>query len=250
MKIIKLGGSIISKRDIWREADFENIYNIANQLKQIREPMIIIHGLGSFGRAYLPIYNGRYIDKSQVALARYIQAGLRNMNDIVVSTFIIKGLKIRTFEPESIFQVYNDKIIDFNDRLFANYLEKGVIPIIYGGTVWDDSEKYTIVSSDEIVAFLAKYYNADLVIWATDVDGVYGKKGLIESFSKNSLNEFDNWEYNQKDLTGGMLNKVLISLELSKIGIPSYVVNGQTKDRLSNVLNDETTICTKFPCYN
>ena len=247
MKIVKLGGSIITHRGVWREINIDNIKHLATELKDADDQMILIHGLGSYGRAYLPIYDYDHINIEQITMARHIQNNLRNLNDIMVATLKKEGVNIRPFEPESTFRIENGNIKDFNDKLMTWYLKNGYTPLIYGGTIWDDTDKYTIVSSDEIVYFFAMHYNVDQILWVTDVDGVYNINGeVIKYFNEKSMEDFYDSQYNDMDLTGGMRSKVVKSMKLLEYGITSYVINGYKQDRLKNILNGKDDVCTKF----
>ena len=57
MILIKLGGSIITNKERPLSPRIAAVQKIAKQLKKIREPMIIVHGGGSFGHYWSVKYD-------------------------------------------------------------------------------------------------------------------------------------------------------------------------------------------------
>ena len=57
MILIKLGGSIITNKEKPLSARRKAIDSILNQIKRIREPMILVHGGGSYGHYWSVKYD-------------------------------------------------------------------------------------------------------------------------------------------------------------------------------------------------
>ena len=53
------------------------------------------------------------------------------------------------------------------------FLRQGFIPILSGDVVADTVTNFTIVSGDQIAMYLARLLHAELVVFATDVEGLY-----------------------------------------------------------------------------
>jgi len=60
MQILKLGGSVITKKDAKLVPDINNILNLAASIAQVwksgKRDIIIVHGAGSFGHALVLEY--------------------------------------------------------------------------------------------------------------------------------------------------------------------------------------------------
>ncbi|WP_346898426.1 isopentenyl phosphate kinase [Clostridium sp. UBA7503] len=242
MKLLKIGGSLMTHKNIWREIDEENIRKISLQLKEYNEPLILVHGLGSFGRTYVPLYEKGYISCENSTLARNIQVNIKEFHNYFANTLLKSGVPVRSIDLESIFACENGKIVDSFLDIITYYINKNYVPILHGGTVWDDFKKYFILSSDHILEEMAIQLNPSEVIWASDVDGVLSKDEndnltVMKTLNRSNLNKMWNSNYNSSDITGGMLNKVNISLKLADLGIKSVIVNGNKDNRIADALS-------------
>lgn len=139
---------------------------------------------------------------------------------------------------------------DINDRrryinaknTLLKLLEYGVIPVVNeNDTVAVDEIKFG--DNDRLSALVAGILNADLLILASDVDGLYaaGTKEVIPQISdlKEEIAVLARDTDKKHTSVGGMKTK----LEAAKIamtsGIPCVVANGKTSGMLSGVIQGE-----------
>ena len=89
MILIKLGGSIITNKEKPLSARRKTINNLAKSLKKINEPMIIVHGGGSYGHYWSVKYNmhtkERKYDLRGVAI---VKNSMIELNKISVDSFL------------------------------------------------------------------------------------------------------------------------------------------------------------------
>ncbi len=52
-------------------------------------------------------------------------------------------------------------------------VEIGMVPVLYGVPAYDEKQKCSILSGDEIAPYLAVKLNAERIIHAGNVDGVF-----------------------------------------------------------------------------
>ena len=123
-------------------------------------------------------------------------------------------------------------------------LHIGVIPVVYGDVVLDKVTGCTIFSTEKILSILARELQKDYkikIIYLTDVDGVYDKKGrVIPKISAKDFKFLKSAIVGVKgvDVTGGMLHKVEESLGLAKkTGIKTLIVNGTKEGSLKNAIS-------------
>ena len=139
----------------------------------------------------------------------------------------------------------NKRITDGNLDSFKRYLEKGFIPVIYGDVVLDDELEICVISGDQLIQYLAKNLNPDMVVLGTDVDGVYNKNPKTHDdaifFDKfSSLDDLDTLEGTTNvDVTGGMVGKIKELLYLADLGIESKIINAEVEDNVFKVLENE-----------
>lgn len=241
MKIIKIGGSIITKKGIWKEVNIEAANRIAKELRYINEPYIIIHGLGTYGRTYTPLYQNRTIEYNNMTLAKDIQIGTKIFHNEIVKILVRNNVPVRSIDPKSIFICEHSKIKKMFCEIINYYLSIGCVPILHGDTVWDECHKYYLLSSDDMLEYLALQLHPTEVIWATDVDGVYkyipdNDFTVISELTRKNQDEIWNSEYNEKDITGGMMNKVKISFRLADYGIKSMIINGKVPGNIEKAM--------------
>lgn len=249
MKIIKIGGSILTKKGIWREIDTDTVTRIAEELSIITEPYILMHGLGTLGRSYVPLYQNKIIEYSNMALAKNIQLNVKYFHYEILKLLIRSNIPVRSMDPQSIFVCEHCRIVKAFCEGIDYYLANGCVPVIHGDTVWDESNKYYLLSSDNMLEYLALQLHPDQIIWVTDVDGVYkyvsdNRFQVIHHLQRKNQNEIWNSDYNQNDVTGGMMNKVNISFHLADYGIPSMVINGRVDGNIKRAMSGQAIQAT------
>ena len=105
-------------------------------------------------------------------------------------------------------------------------------PVLYGDILIDNKLKFSILSGDQIIYYLAKKLNADKVVMGTDIDGVFDcdpkinkNAKLIKLVNKNNFNKLSLSGSTAIDVTDGMKGKVNELMNLSKFKITSKIIN-------------------------
>ncbi|MBO7719886.1 MAG: isopentenyl phosphate kinase family protein [Methanosphaera sp.] len=247
MIILKLGGSALTIKDADKPTiDDVNLDRIATEVASYNQDMIIVHGAGSFGHIHAKEYAiGERIlgddDKSNKTMGMCLtQASVQLLNYKVISKLHEKGVPAVGIKP-SAFIVNNDKRIDECDiKLIKKYLIDGFVPVLYGDAVLDknDEIKYSILSGDQIITYLAKELKPERVILSSDVDGIYTDNPktnpdakLIDIVTKDTLLTTTGND-NQADVTGGMAGKISELLELAESGIQSQIINAEKEGNI------------------
>ena len=247
MIILKLGGSALTIKDADKPTiDDVNLDRIATEVASYNQDMIIVHGAGSFGHIHAKEYaiGDRILgddDKSNKTMGLCLtQASVQLLNYKVISKLHEKNIPAVGIKP-STFIVNKDKRIDECDtNLIRKYLDDGFVPVLYGDAVLDknDEIRYSILSGDQIITYLAKKLNANRVILSSDVDGIYTDNPktnpdakLIDIVTKDTpLTTTSN--DNQADVTGGMAGKIRELLELAEYGIESQIINAEKEGNI------------------
>lgn len=261
MIILKLGGSVLTKKDSnYAEVNHENLNRIANEINNFflakdsnhsfSDELIIVHGAGSFGHPPAQKYQignpfkiEEYPEK-RIGFSK-TQNCVKRLNTIICECLIDKKLPCVSIQPSSFITTMNKRINTFNLELIANYLDEGFIPVIYGDVVLDSDLKVAVLSGDQIVQYLAKNltsYESSKIILGTDVDGVFTKNpkkyddaNLITELS--SLKDIELLDSTTNiDVTGGMIGKIKELLELAELGIESKIINANKKGLIANAL--------------
>ena len=254
MIILKIGGSILTNKDAVSEVDTKSLKRIASEIKSSLDnsfkELIIVHGAGSFGHPPAKKYKiGEKFDESEYPQKRIgfceTQNAVKKLNMYICEAFIDEGLPVVAIPASSFMRATNKRITDGNLDSFKRYLEKGFIPVIYGDVVLDDELEICVISGDQLIQYLAKNLNPDMVVLGTDVDGVYNKNPKTHDdaifFDKfSSLDDLDTLEGTTNvDVTGGMVGKIKELLYLADLGIESKIINAEVEDNVFKVLEDE-----------
>ncbi len=95
MRILKLGGSVITHKDQYFTPDMENITRLADEVAQSKtQPLIIVHGAGSFGHPVAKkhsISDGLKNNDQLIGFSETHQAMTR-LNQIIVDTLLEAGV--------------------------------------------------------------------------------------------------------------------------------------------------------------
>ena len=255
MIILKIGGSILTNKDSEEsEIDVASLKRIALEIKASLDKsfkeLIIVHGAGSFGHPPAKKYKiGEKFDESEYPQKRIgfceTQNAVKKLNMLICEAFIEEGLPVVAIPASAFMTATNKRITDGNLDMFAKYLKKGFIPVIYGDVVLDDELEICVISGDQLIQYLAVNLKPDRVILGTDVDGVYNKNPkthddaiFFEKFT--SLEDLDTLEGTTNvDVTGGMVGKIKELLYLADLGIESKIINAEVKDNIFKVLENE-----------
>jgi len=95
--------------------------------------------------------------------------------------------------------------------------DSGLVPIVYGDVAFDDARGGTIISTEEILGFLAPIFKPKYFLLAGETEGVLDAYGnTIPVIDRDNFSQISSQlgESRGTDVTGGMSTKVYQMLEL------------------------------------
>lgn len=254
MIILKLGGSALTIKNADKPTiDEENLNRIAKEISKYNQDMIIVHGAGSYGHIHAKKYGiGSEIltpeeDQYKKEGICKTQASVQLLNYEIINKLHENNVPAVSIKPSSIIINDNKRIQSFDLDILKKYLNNGFVPVLYGDAVLDfnDNIKYSILSGDQLITYLATKLDVDCVILSSDVDGIYTDNPktnpdakLIEVVTKDTQLEFTTT--NQADVTGGMAGKLEELLELAQKGIQSQIINAQKPGNIELAVSGKT----------
>ena len=260
MIILKLGGSVITRKDsLTPTLESNNLGRISSEISNSSyDKLVVVHGAGSFGHPYASEYEiGSEID-SEGELKRKRQGfsktqhSVKTLNGMVCEHLMEHEIPAVSIQPSSFIQTHNKRIINADLNLIQKYLDLGFVPVLYGDVVLDMNKniKMAVLSGDQIIKYLAENLKPKRVILGSDVDGIYDKDPkkypdaqlikLVKSYK-----DLESTKGTQTvDVTGGMHGKLSELLELAKIGIESEILNAGQDNNIKRALNGEKGIGT------
>ncbi len=234
MILIKLGGSIITNKQKPLTPNLSAINKIASQLKKIKEPIVVVHGGGSFGHYWSVKYDmhtkpAKY-NKKGVSV---VKNSMVELNKIILDSFLKHSLNPYCLPPTDF--MFGNKADQKKVREIEKIAKAGLVPISYGDVMWYGENKFYILSGDKIMGVLSKILKPRLVIFVLNVDGVFSdmKTKKLLSEIKGEKTEISEVEM---DVTGGMSRKIKEAISISKSGTKVFFVNGNKPDRIVNAV--------------
>lgn len=230
MIILKVGGSAISNK-ITGESHISEVADILCEELPKDEKLIIVVGAGYIGHKIAKENLLFKIDNNQNkwALLRY---KVNENAQYLIGKLIDAGYAPIEMSTSSLLKLNNNSIESFDYKLVESYANLGFIPVLHSDAPINISGGISILSGDVIASELALKLNADLLIFGTDVDGIINKQKLISKISKSDAMKIEYWD--NKDLTGGMKNKIIEVKRLKNTAI--RIINIRKKGMLSNAI--------------
>jgi len=244
MILIKLGGSIITNKEKPLSPRRNVIENIAKKLKKINEPIIIVHGGGSFGHYWSVKYDMHTKPKKyNMHGVAIVKNSMIDLNKIILDIFVKNKLNPYSLPPTDFMSGNNP--VTKKVKEIVKIAKSGLIPITYGDALWYGDKKTYILSGDKIMTYLAKILKPRLIIFALNEDGLYSdlktKKLIYElKGEKAKISE------NKMDVTGGMTRKVEEATIIARSGMNVFFVNGNKPERIVKAVKNRKYEGTLF----
>jgi len=247
MKVLKIGGSVLTRKSGYREPDADNIRRMAKAVASIwksgSRDFILVHGAGSFGHPLVlrhGIDNGVKTDEQKLGYAD-THAACSELSSLFVKALVEEGAPAVSIPPASVILQKNKRIVGFSS-IPSDYLKRGFLPVLHGDMVPDSALGGSVCSGDQIVAYLGK--EADFIVLATNIDGVLDDKGkLIEKITSANFPEISkHFKPSPGDVTGAMAGKIK---ELLALDTASYIVNAANPERIEALMKGRKAVCTE-----
>lgn len=231
MIFLKLGGSLITDKTHENSVRWEVLKRLAREIAQALDdptvqskiPVLIGHGSGSFGHAAAKKYgtrNGVHDAAGWRGFADVSVAALR-LNRIVADALHEAGVPVISVPPSASVLCAEGVIQHMNIDLIKACLAGGVVPLVMGDVAIDTVRGGTIVSTEEVFAYLAQHFPVQRVLLAGETEGVYKNFDQHDSPIIQNITP-TRWETIRTgvgasrgaDVTGGMASKVRDMLAL------------------------------------
>ena len=257
LTVLKLGGSVITHKDKPLIPNLPAIRRLAKEIASAKlANLILVHGGGSFGHPLAKRYkikegfNGK--TSQLLGFAKTHQAMVA-LNKLVVDALIKEKIPAVAVSPSSLIMTKSERIHIFQEEPLTKLLQLGFVPVLFGDAVFDLDKGFTILSGDQLIAYLAIHYKAERIIVGVDVDGLFtgDPKANKEAKLLNhvALKELETLmqqigEAKAPDVTGGMLHKVKEMTPAVEKGVNVLVVNAAKSKNLYKALKGERVLGT------
>jgi len=255
MRIVKLGGSVITNKTRYRSLRGTDLARLARELARAgKTDLAIVHGAGSFGHVLAKRYDlvSGYRHPRQLLGLAQVQRDVRALNIAVLDALArakIPGVAL----PPSVTARFDDgRLASFDGDPFNHFLRLGFTPVSFGDVVLDARRGFTICSGDDVMLELARRFQPERVVFAADVDGVFTadpkrtrSAKLLAEVSADTVASIDLASRTAVDVTGSLEAKILKMAQIAAHADDVRIVNGLRPGRVARALRGERVPGTK-----
>ncbi len=170
------------------------------------------------------------------------------LNKLVVDALIRQNIAAVGLQPSAFVVTNSGRISCIEEQPLRKLLEIGLVPVLYGDAVFDFDLGFTILSGDQLAAFLAMQLGASQIILGIDVDGLYTSDPKSDPSARLvrhiTLQELRNMQHEIEeakvtDVTRGMLGKILELMPAVERMISALIVNAAKPNNIYKALKGE-----------
>lgn len=248
---IKFGGSLITDKAQPHTPRLEVMRRLAAELHNVIDqsphtPILLGHGSGSFGHVPAKKYNTRAGVKNRRDWIGFSKVWneAQSLNKILLQTLAKEGLHAIAFPPSAMVLAQDGKVHQWNITPIIKVLENRLLPVIYGDAVIDLTRGGTILSTEDLFVYLAKQLQPKEIYLFGIEPGVFSDypqcRQIIPEITPENFPAIRDalGGSQQTDVTGGMLSKVTLMLNLVS-ALPHtkvWILSGEEKNTVSNAL--------------
>jgi isopentenyl phosphate kinase len=254
--LVKLGGSIITDKLQAAVARTETIQRLATEVRTAQNVrgdlrLVLGHGSGSFGHMAGRRYGVGEGIPDGGDWRGYAETGAvaARLNRIVTDALLDAGVPAVSVQPSASARCSDGVLVSMEIYAVRQALARGLVPLVYGDVAFDDVRGCTIVSTEQVLSWLAKRLLPARIVLVGAVDGVHDRDPLqargarrLPRITPASLPEVESLLGGSHgvDVTGGMLSKVRAMVSLVSEGAAErvHLVSGERSGALRRVLLD------------
>jgi len=242
--VLKIGGSIITDRSSpTPKALVREIKRAAEEIAGTSDNLILVHGAGSFGHQLADKYH--LIERFDTKGLIKTHSCVKILNTMVVDALVSAGVFAVPIHPFSCFLLDNGRIKEMFTSHIKTMLERKLVPVLHGDVVMDATRGISILSGDQIIAYIARRLGAGRIGVGSNTDGVLDAQGkMISLITPGTFHEIQGYisGSSQTDVTGGMLGKVQELVYLAETsGIESKIFNAAAAGNIKKFLKGTST---------
>ena len=257
LRLIKIGGSVITRDGCEGLFDEENTRRIACEIHSHSHDCILVHGTGLVGKR-LAVENG-YVktgrlcaDESQLGVT--IRRSLRELNGHFIRLLLDSGIPALPMSTEQCFGPAGDRLQ--HGALGQSLVQatcQGVVPVFCGDFVPQSDGSFQVISSDAIMSVLVRTLRPAATYMFTDADGVYGRSltdpansgSVIPVLTESNVEEMYRSVRDTTDVSGGMGGKVRHAFDIARHCATCIIASGSVPGVVAKVLAGDDVVCTR-----
>jgi isopentenyl phosphate kinase len=180
LTIIKLGGSFITDKSKPYTLNKKAIQLAAKEIAACREngsiqDLVIVHGVGSYGHPPVlknELHKG-FKHPSQLLAMTSTQIEVNQLRTFLMEELLKAGVPAFLTHASSIFTADKMQIKSASTDAIEGYLKTGMVPVIGGDMLADETMGFSVGSGDLLTIWLAEHLKSKEIIFISDVNGVF-----------------------------------------------------------------------------
>ena len=255
MLLVKLGGSVLTEKARLRTPRRAAIRRLAGELASVRQPLLIVHGAGSYGHILARKHNlneGGTTPAKRSAAAR-VHADVRTLDGLVVEALNRAGLAAIPVPPSAVLLLDDGRASTMDLTPFLEFSSMGFTPVTFGDVVRDVRRGFSICSGDLLMLELARAFRPERAVFVADVDGLYTadpkvRRGAarLDVVRPADLPSIEFSMAPRTDVTGSIEGKVRRMFEIADHVGECLIINGNVKNRVRDALRGRRVVGTRI----
>ena len=251
---LKLGGSLITDKDKPYTPRLDKLKELALEIKTVLDSnpgllLILGHGSGSFGHTAAKKYGTRDGVNTTEQWHGFAEVKFQaaELTRHVIESLLNAGLPAISIHPSSSLVSNNRKVTHHNILAIRKSLEAHLLPVVHGDVVFDESLGGTMLSTEDVFAFLAEQFFPTQILLAGIEAGVWedfpARKKLVKQIQ---LSDYERMRAGiggsaSTDVTGGMKAKVeeMLALIQRTNGLTAQIFSAEETGFLERALRGE-----------
>ncbi|MEI6532359.1 MAG: isopentenyl phosphate kinase [Candidatus Roizmanbacteria bacterium] len=249
---VKIGGSYITDKSKPYSIHSKKIKKLVYDLGKVVQDnpniqFIFGNGAGSFAHVPAKKYKIQegITDMNGYLGMCHVAYDAQMLNLILSKEFLNNNVSVFPVHPSSCMTLLDKSVKSIYSQSIRALVNANIIPFIHGDIVVDEIRGAYIYSTEALFDVLIQEfetaYDISHIIHLTVVEGVFGPNNkVIPEIDSNNISEVEQYLINAEgyDVTGGMAHKIHQSLEYSKKGIQTYIIQGNQANTISKILSN------------
>lgn len=252
MRFLKLGGSLITDKTRDNTIRPDVLARVAAEIARFQaenpqSALLLGHGSGSFGHAAARRHGTRAGVRDAAGWRGFAEVSVAaaRLNRIVADALHDAGVPVVSFAPSASARCEDGRLVHLDVAPIRAALEHGLAPLVMGDVAFDTVRGGTIVSTEEVFAYLADHLPVTHVLLAGETRGVYrAVDAVVERITPLSWDEIRAGVGGSRgaDVTGGMAGKVqdMLNLALRHPTLRVRIFSGLVEGEIARALAGES----------
>ncbi len=258
--LVKLGGSLITEKTQEETPRLEVMSRLAEELAatlpQLRSRgigVLLGHGSGSYGHVAAKRHGYREVAAGERRRtgAGAIHNRAETLHCMLVTALVRAEIECLSLAPSTFLVARDGAPVECWSRTVEMALHGGLVPVVYGDVVLDESVGYSICSTETVLSALLERlreagFSMQSAVWLGETDGILDAEGRTlttirsgggpprEGETLAALGEAAG-----ADVTGGIRHRFETVSRLAEEGVRSLLVNGLRAGAFSAALQGD-----------